>query len=155
MGDGDAAEGGGVYAEGAGVASLAVPDLFHRHENPADGVSLGYIAINNLQPDNADFVVEQSVPIGEEKVMHFGAPFTLKAFEQRDIFASLGGLGSRPAAAGLCQAGRGRCRRGGRARRAAAGPGASPACAAAAPPAWERPASWVRRPGPRATLSRA
>ena len=58
---------------------LAVPDLFHRHENPADGVSLGYIAINNLQPGNADFVVEQSVPIGEEKVMHFGAPFTLKA----------------------------------------------------------------------------
>ena len=58
---------------------LAVPDLFHRHENPVDGVSLGYIAINNLQPGNADFVVEQSVPIGEEKVMHFGAPFTLKA----------------------------------------------------------------------------
>eukprot|EP01046_Picozoa_sp_COSAG06_P056485 COSAG06_NODE_10699_length_1632_cov_1.677756_2_plen_72_part_00 len=60
---------------------MAVPDLTQRHSNPSDALSLGFIAINDIQSEAADLVLEQPTAIdgADVDVMHFSSPFTLPA----------------------------------------------------------------------------
>ena len=61
---------------------IALPDVTLRFARPSDAIALGFTAINNLQPNNADFVSEVllAVPGGEGvKTMHFGSPHSVKA----------------------------------------------------------------------------
>ena len=61
---------------------VAVPDLTRRFERASDAISLGFIAINNLQPHQADFVTEQPTPLPahpEIQVLHYSHPITVPA----------------------------------------------------------------------------
>ena len=55
---------------------VCVPDLSRRYSRPSDAISLGFVAINNLQPDNADFVTE--VRTAAEQLIHVYASLTLE-----------------------------------------------------------------------------
>ena len=53
-------------------------------------MSLGFVAINNLQPDNADFVIEQPTPHPTApaiEVLHYASPYTLPATNRLFTFA--------------------------------------------------------------------
>jgi hypothetical protein len=64
---------------------VAVPDLSRRYERASDAISLGFIAINNLQPGQADFVTEQPTSLPEHpdiKVLHYSTPYTVPAISR-------------------------------------------------------------------------
>ena len=54
-----------------------------RHERASDALSLAFIAINNIQLEAADLVVEQPTEVhrGDEPltVLHYSSPFNLPA----------------------------------------------------------------------------
>ena len=61
---------------------VALPDLSKRHERASDTLSLAFIAINNIQSETADLVVEQPTEIQHNdalQVMHYSRPFNLPA----------------------------------------------------------------------------
>ena len=67
------------------TGSVAVPDLSRRYERASDAISLGFIAINNLQPGQADFVAEQPTSLPEHpdiKVLHYSTPYTVPAISR-------------------------------------------------------------------------
>jgi hypothetical protein len=66
---------------------IALPDLAARHERASDALSLAFIAINNIQLEAADLVVEQPTAVqhkGDEPltVMHYSSPFNLPVTSQ-------------------------------------------------------------------------
>jgi hypothetical protein len=62
---------------------VVLPDLTTRHIRPSDALSLAFVAVNNIQSDTADLVVEQPTEIhggdGPVTVMHYSNPFNLPA----------------------------------------------------------------------------
>ena len=61
---------------------IAVPDLSKHYDRASDCISLGFVAINNLQPGAADFVTEQPTALPFHpgvNVLHFSRPYSVPA----------------------------------------------------------------------------